>query len=146
MKEFGLSCCLATFGIGLIVSAARGQTEMSGGICVSNKGCASPNCIAGQMTDTSCSGSPDSIMCVVLLNGNMNTFPFKVCLDTNNSSNCCAGAELGVGQNPVDCGQMDYWNCGCINGDEVCGIVSCGCTGMRNGQADLTADTTCTGC
>jgi hypothetical protein len=147
MKRLGVVGLLAVWMLWLTSLAARGDFEHSGSQCVLNQNCGGGNCIVGfNFNNPLCPGSPNGIMCRLYANGAAQAIPYGVCVDSDNSGNCCKGANLGPGQNQVNCGQMDYWNCGCMNGDSNCGYTACSCSGVRDGQVNMTVVSTCTGC
>jgi hypothetical protein len=144
VEVFGLVFVL---GLWFAFSVATAQ-EGSGALCVPNQNCGGGNCLTGgHANDPACAGSPNGYMCRVYANGAAQAIPYKKCVDSDDSKNCCKLAPLPPGQNAIDCGQMDYWNCGCVNGDNNCGYTACSCSGVADGQTNsFTADAACTSC
>lgn len=134
----------------VIDSSAQAQNnEYSGAGCgTPTGGCLNNICITGvSAKNANCKASPGGNLCIVVFPSattNAGAIQYKVCIDQGTKTDSCTSQPLGKGQNPVTCNNMNYWSCGCMNGDSTCGVNNCECSGTAAGLTNFTIGNTCT--
>jgi hypothetical protein len=116
-KTAALTGLLILF-VSAIHESASAVDEFSGGKCVEDANCG--NCVAGTYV---ISGQR---WCYVAKGSSPQSIG-KECLDSSSGSNQCNAGALT--DPAVQC-TMDRWDCGPMNGDGVCGVVACVCSGV----------------